>query len=332
MQYKSVKGYSGWGQLAMLLIFLGVGFILAAVAQVVIAMQMLPPGTPLFSSPDVIMKAMLAPENVGLARLLQVLSTLLLLFVPAVLYSLVTNGKNPFWLGFNKYINIYQVGLAFCIIFIAGVAAGPLEDITKSIVIHFPKVDTYAKNLEDLYNEQALALSNLKSWPEFLMAILIMAFFPAMFEEVFFRGTMQNLLVRWWKKPFAAILFTSIVFSLIHMSIYLFLSRAVLGFVLGLLFYKSKNIWVNIFAHFLNNFIALALIFYTIKKTGKVSMHDVDPSFSWWVSIVALVILIFLFQFFNKVSILNRTRIDAKENLLIAEQDPFRSFANLDEA
>jgi hypothetical protein len=61
-------------------------------------------------------------------------------------------------------------------------------------------------------------------------------------------------------------------------------------------------------------------------------MHDVDPSFSWWVSIVALVILIFLFQLFNKVSILNRTRIDAKENLLIAEQDPFRSFANLDEA
>jgi membrane protease YdiL (CAAX protease family) len=328
MQYKTVKGFTGWGQLGFLVLFIGVGFILSAIAQVIIAIKMLPPGVSIFSSPDVLMNAMLNPKNVALARLMQVVGTFLLLFVPSVLFSWVTNGKDKFWLGFNKYINPYQIIIAFFIIFIAGIAAGPLADISKNIIAHFPKLDAQAKNLEDAYNAQALALSNLKSWPEFIVAIFIMAFFPAMFEEVFFRGALQNLLVRWWKKPLVAIIFTAFIFSLIHMSVYLFLSRAVLGLVLGLLYYKSKNIWVNIFAHFLNNFIALAAIFFTADKSGKASIDDIDPAYPWWISIIALVILILLFQLFNKVSINNREKIGVKENLLVAKNDPYRSFAN----
>ena len=56
------------------------------------------------------------------------------------------------------------------------------------MVMHFPHLNEMAKNLENAYNDQVVALSNLKSWPEFIMAIFIMAFFPALFEEVFFRG------------------------------------------------------------------------------------------------------------------------------------------------
>lgn len=328
MAYKSLKGFSGWGQLGILLLFIRVGFILAAIAQLIITLKMLPAGVSPMSSPDVILKLMLAPENIGLARLLQVISTFLLLFIPAVAFTFITIGKKYFWLGFNKYIHIYQVVLASVIIFFAGIAAGPLEDITKSLVAHFPAFNAHALHLEEVYNQQALALSNLKSWPEFIIAIFIMAFFPAMFEEVFFRGTLQNLFVRWWKNPMAAILVTAIIFSLIHMSVYLFLSRALLGFVLGMLYQQSKNIWVNIFAHFLNNFLALASIFYTIHTKGKVNMEDVDPNYNWWISMAALAILIVAFWLFNKVSLQNRARINAKENVLIAAQNPFGSIAN----
>ena len=138
MQYKSVKGFSGWGQLGLLFAFLGVGFIFTAVAQLIIAVKMVPVGTSIFSSPDAIMKAMMDPKNIGLARLMQVAGTFFLLFVPAVLYSWITNGKNKFWLGFNKYLNGYQIVIGFFIIFAANVMAAPLADLSKTIIAHFP--------------------------------------------------------------------------------------------------------------------------------------------------------------------------------------------------
>jgi uncharacterized protein len=277
MQYKSVKGFSGAGALGMLIIFLGLGFILAGGVQLYIGMQMIPEGTPMPEIGDRMIKALLDPKNVGLARLSQVLGTFLLLFVPTVLYSLVVNGKNKFWLGFNSLFSVKQVFIAFFLIMVANLLASPLADLTKSVVANFPNLNAFAKNLEDTYNEQVLALSNLRSWSEYIMAIFIMAFFPALFEEVFFRGAMQNLLEKWWKNPLLAILITSLVFSFIHFSVYLFLSRAVLGFVLGLLYYKTKNIWVNIFAHFLNNAIAVSQLFYLSRQNKKVELEQLEP-------------------------------------------------------
>lgn len=327
MQYKTVKGFSGAGALGMLLVFLGLGFILAGIAQFGIGMQMVPDGTPMEKLGDVLLKAMLDPKNVGLARLSQVLGTVFLLFLPAVLYSLVVNGKNPFWLGFNKYITARQILIGFGIIFFANLMAGPIADLSKSVIGHFPKLDALAKNLEDAYNEQVLALSNLKSWPEFIMAIFIMAFFPALFEEIFFRGALQNLFEKWWRSPFMAILISSVIFSIIHFSIYLFLTRLILGFVLGLMYYKTKNIWVNVVAHFLNNAIAVTMLFAVSGKKEKLDLAKIEPQVDWWWGVGALALLVLLFKALEKYSRDNKISIDAKEQALLAKEDPFRSFA-----
>lgn len=327
MQYKSIKGFSGAGSFGMLLVFLGLGFILAGGVQLLIGMQLIPVGTPMADMGEAMLKALMDPKNIRMARLSQVLGTFLLLFIPAVLYSWVVNGKNKFWLGFNAHINARQVLIGFFIIFVANLLASPLADISKSVVANFPSFNAFAKNLEDTYNEQVLALSNLKSWGEFVMAVFIMAFFPALFEELFFRGAMQNLLEKWWKSPWMAILITSLVFSLIHFSVYLFLSRAVLGFVLGLLYFKTKNIWVNIIAHFLNNAIAVSQLFYLSRQNKKVDIDKLDPQLDWWVGVIAIGIMYFLFILLEKYSIINKARIVAKEQVLLAEADPFHSYA-----
>jgi membrane protease YdiL (CAAX protease family) len=192
MPYRSIKGYTGFGQLGLLLVFLGLGFILAGGAQLIIAMKIVPEGTPFANLGDAMLKAMLDPANVSYARLAQVLGTFFLLFIPAVLFSWISNGKNTWWLGFNKYVNIYQVLLGFLIIFTANILAAPLADMSKALISHLPSLDKMAKSLEEAYNEQVLVLSNLKSWPELIMALAIMAFFPAMFEEMFFRGAIAK--------------------------------------------------------------------------------------------------------------------------------------------
>jgi hypothetical protein len=325
MEYKSVKGYTGAAQLGFLFVFIGAGFILAMITQFIIVMKMVPAGTGFEKLPDAMLTAMKDPKNVFYSRLLQVSGTFFMLFIPAVIFSWISNGRNKFWLGFNPYINLYQVLLGFLIVFTAGIMASPLGDLTKAILVHFPSWDASAKKLDDIYNEQALIMSNLKSWPEFLIGLFIMAFLPAMFEEVFFRGAMQNFFVRWWKRPIIAIIVTSLVFSLVHSSIYLFLTRAALGFVLGLMYYKTKNIWTNIIAHFLNNAIVLAQLFSMSNSKEQLDMSKVDPKIEWWLGIIAAGILVFLFRFLNKYSVKNIFKINAKEQLLIAEtsSNPF---------
>ncbi|MEO6669202.1 MAG: CPBP family intramembrane glutamic endopeptidase [Ferruginibacter sp.] len=325
MEYKSVKGYTGAAQLGFLLVFFGFGFILAGIAQLIISYKMVAPGTSLMDLPAASLAAMKDPKNVFYTRLLQVSGTFFMLFTPAVICSWISNGRNKFWLGFNRYINVYQILLGFLIIFTANIMSSPLQDLSKAIIAHFPSLDASAKNLENLYNEQALIMSNLKSWPEFLMALIVMAFLPALFEEVFFRGTMQNLFVKWWKRPIIAIIITSLVFSLIHASIYLFLTRAALGFVLGLMYYKTKNIWTNIIAHFLNNAIVLAQLFSMSNSKEPLDLSKVDPKIDWWYGIIALGIIVFLFRFLDRYSVKNIFKINAKEQLLLAatSSNPF---------
>ena len=316
MEYRSVKGYTGWAQVGFLCVFLAVGILLAGGIQFLITMQIMPTGAKLTDS-DAIMKAMLAPENVNFARWSQVLSTFALLFLPAIALSFICNGKSMLWVGFSKHISAIQLLLGFVIMFITAIAVGPLADISKSIVAHFPTINASAKKLEDLYNTQALALSNLKSLPEYIIGLFIMAFFPALFEEVFFRGTLQNLFLRWLKKPILAILITSILFSLVHSSIYLFLSRMALGFALGLMYYYSKNIWINIVAHFINNTFALTALYLMGNKLDKASIEKLDPHPHWLLALAACGVLVLLFQLLQKRSGHNKAIIEEKELALV---------------
>ena len=326
MEYRSVKGFTGLGQLGILLIFLAAGFILTAGIQIVIGMQLIPHGLPLDKTGDAMLKAMMLPENLAYARLSQVLGTFFLLFLPAVLFMLVCHGKNKFWLGFNKHINAQQIVLGFFLIFLANVIANPLVDLSKMLLTHLPNLNATGIRMEAEYTEQVMALSNLKSWGEFFMAIVIMAFFPALFEEIFFRGAVQNLLERWWKMPLLAILVTSLLFSLIHMSVFLFLSRAVLGFVLGLMYQRSKNLWVNIIAHFLNNTVAVIQLFWISRHQTKIEVDKLDPKVPLWGGLIALAITYGLFILFEKASNKNRKQIAFEEQDLLEHTSLLHSF------
>ena len=217
---------------------------------------------------------------------------------------------------------VQQIVIGFLIIFTANIAAGSLQDLTEMITKHFPSLDAYAIKMEKMYNDQVMALSHIQGVPDLFLSLVIMAFLPAMFEELFFRGALQQILIKWWKKPLIAIIVTSLIFSLIHMSVYLFLSRAVLGFVLGLMFYKTKNIWVNIVAHFLNNAIAVFQVYYMTMNNKKIDVSKMDVKMDWWFGVIGAVALYYLFVFLKKYSEDNSMKIYVKEQAMV-ERDLF---------
>jgi membrane protease YdiL (CAAX protease family) len=317
MQYKSNKGFTGMGQLGILLVLIGGCVILATIVQILMGMQMIPKNTGFNGIEKAIMEAIKKPENINLMRWMQFFSTFFMFFVPAFIYSWICNGKNIFWLGFNKYINGFQILIGFLVMFSANLMAEPLAEFSKSFVSHFHQLNSWALSLEKTYNENVMIFSKMNGASDLFLALFIMAFLPALFEEVFFRAALQNLLVNWWKKPILAIAVSSLLFSLVHGSIFLFLSRAILGFALGLLYYKSKNIWVNISAHFLNNGIIIVMMFIFSLQNKKIDVNDVELKTEWWFVFLAGAFLVILFKMFDKYSKNNNIKIEDKKNQLL---------------
>lgn len=329
MQYRSVKGITGWAQLGILIAFIGVGFILAGVIQLYLGYKALGPNNlPIEQLPEAMVKAFMKPENMGYMQLSQVLGTFFLMFIPSIAFILICHKKIS-WAGVNKHVNLNQLGLAFLILFCTTAFATPFADISKMIFSHFPHWDMLAKNAENLYNNMIKSMTGLNTWPEFFTAVFIIALLPAFFEELAFRGVLQNFLTKWLKKPIVAILITSIIFSLIHASYYLFISRFILSCALGLLFYRSKNIWPSTFMHFINNLTGVIQLFYLNKTKGsKINVNDMDTPMPIWSLFITLAILIGLFILFEKVSVKSRQLIEAKEAAEIPYSDnPFNNYA-----
>lgn len=317
MVHTEAKRPNYWSQLAVLLGLLGGGVIASSIIIVFLGGLALGP-THLSGAVRVeaMQEALMKPENVTYAQLAQVIGTFFIMFIPSIAFILIFY-KKFLWAGFSKYVNPAQLVLGFFIMLVANYFAAPFEDITKMGLTHFPDIDSLAKNAEKMYTDAIASMSNLKGWGQFVLAIFIVALLPAMFEELLFRGVLQNLLGRWIKKPVVAIIITSVLFSLIHSSYYLFISRFLLGYALGLLFFKTKNIWINIFAHFMNNLMALSVLFYTnMHKTAGTKLTEVDSKLPIWSLAVTFAILYGLFVLLDIVSKENRNRIALNENLL----------------
>jgi len=145
---------------------------------------------------------------------------------------------------------------------------------------------------------------------------------------MFFRGAVQSTLHRWWKNPWAAVIVTSVLFSLIHLSIYLFLSRLLLGAALGWIFYKSRNVWIGVMIHFFNNTFALTQVFYLKKTGGKIDPSKLDTELPWWGIAASAVVLIGAAVLFDRFSKSNANAIRIKEESLYAQLNPFGNIAS----
>ena len=120
--------------------------------------------------------------------------------------------------------------------------------------------------------------------------MLVIAFIPAIGEEIVFRGLIQNEMYRATRNPHTAIWLTAIIFSAIHLQFLGFVPRVLIGAFLGYIYYWSGNLLIPIMAHFLNNGLQLLGIY--LYQNG-VLQYNVDETTSapWpWVvfSLLAL--------------------------------------------
>ena len=110
------------------------------------------------------------------------------------------------------------------------------------------------RTMQEQVDKMVDAFFSETSVKRLLLLTLVMALLPAVAEELCFRGTIQNTLSQTNLGPIGAIFVTGLTFSLVHFEFDNFLAIWCMGIVLGLIYYYSGSIWVNVTVHFLNNF------------------------------------------------------------------------------
>jgi membrane protease YdiL (CAAX protease family) len=78
--------------------------------------------------------------------------------------------------------------------------------------------------------------------------ILFIALAPGFFEEIMFRGYVQQRLVKRWPAA-AAILFTSFVFAIVHVAPHAIVFAFAVGIWLGMLAWQTGSTWPGIVCH-----------------------------------------------------------------------------------
>lgn len=152
--------------------------------------------------------------------------------------------------------------------------------------------------LENQTNEAIKGLLHMENALELLGNLFIIAFLPALGEELVFRGVLQQQLMRIIRNPWIALLLSAALFSFIHFQFEGFFPRMLLGLVLGWLYWKSRNFWVPVLAHFANNGLqVLAQSLYQIKWSNY--DLDQDVSIPWYAAVLSAGMVILLAKFFN---------------------------------
>ncbi|UAY53773.1 CPBP family intramembrane glutamic endopeptidase [Arachidicoccus terrestris] len=240
------------------------------------------------------------PAFAELARWMQIISTFCIFAGPAFLFNLFVRPHPDYFMIKNR--RPWRLWLLVIFIAVATISATDLVSWLQDQIPLSTDLKAHFDQVETRYDQQMLYMLELDSWGGFIKSLILIALLPALFEELLFRGCLQQIMLRWIKKPFWAILITSVIFSAIHGSYIGFLPRLFIGMILGYVFYYGRNIALNMVIHFINNGVIVAVLFYHNLKSGslKEAMHG-QSSLS--LEIISMMALIILFYYFRKLAL-----------------------------
>ena len=178
-------------------------------------------------------------------------STWGMFMLPALIFTQVMRYKLGDFFQVKSFPRWSDVIIAIVLIVAGGVFINLIVSLTKMIPL--------PAGLESLRHSQEATEKLIKSffsknsWTHFAILLLVLAALPAIAEELFFRGVIQNLLQKTSLGTIGAIVISALSFSLMHLEFDNFFAIWFMGIVLGYLYFVTQNLWVSIIAHFINN-------------------------------------------------------------------------------
>lgn len=221
-----------------------------------------------------------SPEKLLVLKFFQVVQAIGLFIIPPLILGYLFYGKTTEYLYLNKSFNSSTLLLVLVLMFFAGPFINFIGELNNNMV--FPEwlagVEQWMKDAEENAAIITEAFLNVNTIPGLAFNIFMIAFLPAIGEELLFRGVIQRIFTNMTKNYHWGIWISAILFSALHMQFYGFVPRVLLGAIFGYLLVWSGSMWLPIVGHFLNNAIAVIGIYLINNELLSPKFEEIGTS------------------------------------------------------
>ncbi len=198
----------------------------------------------------------------------QMVSQMGLFIFPVILFAFLVNRNIPEYLEIKRFPEINTAVVSVILIIASLPVINWMSEVNQ--MLKLPEsirfIEQWMKSSEENATKVTEAFLNVCTIRGLAVNLLIVGILPAVGEEFFFRGIIQRLFKEWFKNTHVAVITAAVVFSAFHMQFYGFFPRMMLGLLLGYLFVWTKNLWVPVTVHFINNATAVVVEFLNHRK------------------------------------------------------------------
>lgn len=202
-------------------------------------------------------------------RISAMLQDVLTFIVPAVITAVMVTRRPAELLCLRGKAS----GPAWLLMFAMLMVSVPAMDAIIYWNAHIPLPESFAAVARAM-EDQAAGLMRVMladdSIASLAVNILVVGIAAGFSEEILFRGCFQRLLTTGGVNRHVAIWTVAFVFSALHMQVYGFVPRMLLGAYFGYLLLWSGSLWLPIAAHVLNNTV------YVVTAWWQVRQHSAD--------------------------------------------------------
>jgi membrane protease YdiL (CAAX protease family) len=254
------------------------------------------------------------PESIRILKYFQVVQSIGVFIVPPFILGWLFHGKFFEYLALNKTVNFESVLLVLVLSFAASPFVNFIGEINTNMQLPewLSGVENWMKNAEDKAAELTEAFLKVETTGGLLFNIFMVAFLPAIGEELLFRGVIQRIFTNWTRNFHWGIWISAVLFSALHMQFYGFIPRVFLGVLFGYLMVWSGSIWLPIIAHFINNAVAVVAMYMIDKKLLSPEIEEIGTtSDSYYMAAVSFIlIVVFMLMIKRQNSMINPVFID----------------------
>ncbi|MBC7384139.1 MAG: CPBP family intramembrane metalloprotease [Bacteroidia bacterium] len=242
------------------------------------------------------------PEIISALKLFQSIAVSVMFLMPAFLFPAAAKSKVGSFLKLKNPTPYFSWPVAILLMIICIPFVSWLYQINQGLKLpaSWSSFESEIRQMEDKAAELTKVFVEASSIGMLLLNILVVAVIPAICEEFFFRGVVQNFIKLCFYNEIVAIILAALIFSGFHGQYYGFLPRFFLGIILGYIYATSGNIWVSVLAHFFNNAFAVTIM-YVSKFYPTVSIFKDEYVFPLPISLLSGVMVIGVIWWYRKI-------------------------------
>lgn len=214
--------------------------------------------------------------NSAKMRIAMVIQDIIMFILPAVATAVIVARRPGDFLLITRKPDLTGILLVFMTLIASVPAMNAIITLNKNLVLpeSMHAIQQWMINTEQAANESMELVIGNGSIGSLIVGLLLIGVMAGFSEELFFRGSLQQIIKSTPLNGHIAVWLTAFIFSAVHMQFFGFVPRMLLGAFFGYLAWWSGSLWFAVAAHVFNNSIAFIAIWLKVRSSGAIDLDS----------------------------------------------------------